>query len=88
LQRKPHYGFFSPVDPTFFLHHANLDRIWWNWQQLSPSHFNEIGGPTSIYPPTVNLTYGFPLQMGDLGPTVSVGTVLDIHSKSNCYTYL
>jgi tyrosinase len=23
----------SPNDPIFFLHHANIDRIWWNWQQ-------------------------------------------------------
>lgn len=22
----------SPTDPMFFLHHANLDRLWWNWQ--------------------------------------------------------
>jgi tyrosinase len=75
------------LDPTFYLHHANIDRIWWNWQQLSPSHFYEIGGPTSINPPVVNLTKGFRLQMGNLGPTVSVGAVLDIYEKPNCYSY-
>ncbi|HET6157168.1 MAG TPA: tyrosinase family protein [Dongiaceae bacterium] len=21
----------SPADPIFWLHHANLDRLWWNW---------------------------------------------------------
>jgi len=21
----------SPADPVFWLHHANLDRLWWNW---------------------------------------------------------
>lgn len=25
-------GDFSPNDPVFFLHHANVDRIWHNWQ--------------------------------------------------------
>lgn len=23
----------SPNDPIFWLHHANVDRLWWNWQQ-------------------------------------------------------
>jgi tyrosinase len=26
----------SPADPIFFLHHANLDRIWAEWQQQNP----------------------------------------------------
>jgi tyrosinase len=21
----------SPADPVFWLHHANLDRLWWAW---------------------------------------------------------
>ncbi|KAE8220046.1 hypothetical protein CF319_g6368 [Tilletia indica] len=23
---------YSPNEPIFFLHHANIDRLWWNWQ--------------------------------------------------------
>lgn len=23
-------------DPIFFLHHCNVDRLWWNWQQSNP----------------------------------------------------
>lgn len=23
----------SPNDPVFFLHHCNVDRLWWNWQR-------------------------------------------------------
>jgi hypothetical protein len=23
-------------DPIFYLHHANVDRLWWNWQRANP----------------------------------------------------
>ena len=26
----------SPNDPTFFLHHSNIDRIWVQWQDKHP----------------------------------------------------
>ena len=29
----PRAGF----DPIFFLHHCNVDRLWWNWQQTHPA---------------------------------------------------
>ncbi|ETS80056.1 hypothetical protein PFICI_07585 [Pestalotiopsis fici W106-1] len=35
----------SPGDPLFFLHHTNLDRLWWRWQQDNlPSRLYEMGG--------------------------------------------
>ncbi len=27
----------SPTDPLFFLHHANIDRIWAEWQKAHPA---------------------------------------------------
>lgn len=36
----------SPADPLFFLHHANIDRIWAEWQvknpRSNPTNKNEI----------------------------------------------
>ncbi len=29
-------AFASPVDPAFYLHHAQVDRVWTIWQGLKP----------------------------------------------------
>lgn len=34
----------SPNDPVFFLHHANLDRIWAAWQSHDPANMFAVGG--------------------------------------------
>lgn len=33
-------------DPIFFLLHADLDKIWWQWQQTHPNNYQPVsGGP-------------------------------------------
>lgn len=33
------------IDPIFFLHHTNLDRLWWNWQAMDlESRLTDISG--------------------------------------------
>jgi tyrosinase len=27
----------APSDPIFWMHHANIDRLWWQWQQTHPN---------------------------------------------------
>ncbi|CAG9983394.1 unnamed protein product [Clonostachys byssicola] len=35
----------SPGEPIFYLHHANLDRLWWEWQQANlTSRLTDMGG--------------------------------------------
>lgn len=34
----------SPADPLFFLHHTNLDRLWWEWQSQNSSRLTDMGG--------------------------------------------
>lgn len=33
----------SPIDPLFFLHHANVDRLWSLWQQAHPGQNPDLG---------------------------------------------
>ncbi|KAF9553969.1 tyrosinase [Agrocybe pediades] len=78
----------SPGDPIFYLHHTNLDRIWWIWQNLSPSHLYAISGPSSVTNPTApNVTLDFTLLMGTLEETMSIRDVMDIGNTHMCYTY-
>lgn len=35
----------SNGDPIFYLHHAYLDRLWWQWQLADqPGRYSDIGG--------------------------------------------
>lgn len=78
-----------PLDPLFYLHLANVDRIWWNWQQLVPgSRFFEVSGPASKVPPVHTVGVDYVLGMGSLGLSVPIRDTLDLWSKPNCYTYL
>lgn len=41
----------SPAEPLFFLHHTNLDRLWWEWQQVDPdTRLTDIGAVTNVPP--------------------------------------
>ncbi|KAK6342348.1 hypothetical protein TWF718_007750 [Orbilia javanica] len=41
--------YISPGDPAFWLHHANLDRVWWSWQKLNyPARLTDFGGPSCL----------------------------------------
>lgn len=72
------------------MHHTNIDRIWWRWQEASLERLYEVDGPspTSATPPYDRLTLGYPLKMGNVGQTVPVRDVLDIRKEPSCYTYV
>ena len=77
------------LDPLFYLHHANLDRIWWDWQQVNPStRLYDVSGRSTITPPFHNITLDFGLDLGDFAPIMPIHQVMDIHSGPMCYTYV
>ncbi|PPR08304.1 hypothetical protein CVT24_000763 [Panaeolus cyanescens] len=78
----------SPGDPLFFLHHANLDRIWRSWQMSTPSRLFEVTGRSTVDPPYTNITLDFILDVQTLGPAVAIRDIMDIQSSPGCYTYV
>ncbi|KAK8232167.1 hypothetical protein HDK90DRAFT_300325 [Phyllosticta capitalensis] len=89
--------FVSPGDPAFYLHHANIDRTWWIWQQQHPS--SRCSGPTAISgtrtflnePPSPNATYEDPMNLGWAGSQHGeVRLLKDVMSTTEggfCYVY-
>ncbi|PPQ86638.1 hypothetical protein CVT25_006822 [Psilocybe cyanescens] len=82
----------SPADPVFYLHHANLDRVWWSWQKKDLSRrLVDISGPIEIMDydnvKAGNVTLSFPLHLGVNAPNVTIEDVMDIRGGALCYEY-
>lgn len=75
-------------DPLFYLHHANLDRLWWQWQQLNPTErLTDISGPDSQGPAATNVTLQYEIDMGKLALKVKIADVMHIGRRALCYSY-
>jgi tyrosinase len=82
----------SPLDPLFFLHHAFVDRIWWQWQSKNTSRFTDIFGCTiPVWPCPGEFAYLTPetdlSNWSDLGNAQTFADTLDTRSQRLCYTY-
>ena len=70
------------LDPLFWLHHANIDRLWEVWLRLDPAHLNPTGDPAFL-----DTTFSFPDAVGG-SVTWSVGEVLDTEFLGYVYESL
>ncbi|KAH7184575.1 uncharacterized protein B0J16DRAFT_397919 [Fusarium flagelliforme] len=82
----------SPNDPIFFLHHAQIDRLWWLWQEVSPkTRYTEFSGIKTqdqfdgTTPPPASLDDI--LLMNGLAEDLKVKDLMTIKSSLLCYTY-
>ena len=82
--------FASPGDPYFFLHHAQIDRTWWIWQnQDLATRQNAIAGTNTLFnfPPSANTTLDDLLDLGVLAPKMKIADAMSTRSDQFCYTY-
>jgi len=89
--------FVSPGDPAFFLHHAQIDRVWWMWQNQKPEErTNAIAGTITLFndPPSRNGTLDDIIDMSvnnpESGPT-TIGKLMStvgLNGSPMCYIYV
>jgi len=44
----------APADPIFWMHHANIDRLWWQWQQAHPGQNPNLTGMMGATSPVMD----------------------------------
>ncbi|KAJ8062942.1 hypothetical protein OCU04_008189 [Sclerotinia nivalis] len=79
--------FTGPYDPVFFLHHTNLDRLWWSWQMMDPKHRVQAYDGKSNRDTLRRASLEDTLDMGGLRRNLPVGEVMEITSGVFCYRY-
>lgn len=83
--------FASPGDPYFFLHHAQIDRTWWIWQnQDLKTRQNALAGTNTLFnfPPSANTTLDDVLDLGVLAPEIKIADAMSTLGERFCYTYV
>lgn len=82
--------FASPQDPFFFLHHAEVDRIFTTWQGMHPSAALGLSGTETCnnipVSPDATLTSIEP-NWGYLFPSLMAGELMTTTGGPFCYTY-
>ena len=82
--------FTAPYDPLFFLHHTQLDRLWWLWQQRDgedgESRLNAYGGHKQRH--SIEMaSLEDDIEMRGLAENVQVRRVMDTEGELLCYRY-
>lgn len=87
--------FTSPGDPAFWVHHAQMDRMWALWQALGPrSRYVDLGSGRYAHrtwdnqPPSPLAELTDVIDMGYAAPSTAIGDVMSTTGGEMCYFYL
>jgi tyrosinase len=83
--------FISPGDPAFYLHHAQVDRVYWIWQNLDFDARQGVWGTTFLFDlvPSPNTTVNDIIDLSPLAPPVTIKSLMNTVGNSPlCYAYI
>ncbi|PYI34945.1 Di-copper centre-containing protein [Aspergillus indologenus CBS 114.80] len=85
--RGDFFSFTAPYDPVFYLHHTQLDRLWWLWQERNPRqrHF-EYTGPAAMGSEQPASVYD-QLPMSGFVEPLRVTDIMNTEGDFLCYRY-
>lgn len=99
LERGPHAAIHSaiggdmnpatsPNEPMFFLHHAQVDRLWWLWQQENPeTRLEDYSGNRVLNSGANDAELTDVMDFMGLAANVTVEDVMGTSSEILCYEY-
>ncbi|KAK2766084.1 hypothetical protein FQN54_007599 [Arachnomyces sp. PD_36] len=81
--------FISPGDPAFYLHHAQIDRTYWIWQNQEPAtRLKTVSGTRGLGGiDATNTTLDEIVQLGVNGKGWELQDLLDTKRGPFCYVY-
>jgi tyrosinase len=84
----------SPSDPYFYFHHAQIDRVWWTWQNQDIKNRQNAIADTITFlnlPPSRNGTLNDTLTLGSMFeaqfPNITQGDAMSTLAGPFCYVY-
>ncbi|EEP76188.1 predicted protein [Uncinocarpus reesii 1704] len=84
-------AYSSTGDPAFWLHHAQVDRVWTIWQNLDPkARTHQVFGTGTAFnvPPSDNITLDTMMEYGAVAPKQRVGDMGSTIDGPFCYMYI
>jgi tyrosinase len=83
--------FISPGDPAFYLHHAQVDRVYWIWQMLDFAKRQGVHGTHTLQnnPPSADVNVEDIIDISPLAPPVKIKDLMNtVGGNPLCYIYL
>jgi tyrosinase len=86
-------AFISSGDPAFYLHHAQIDRVYWIWQMMDFQNRQGVHGTNTMlnFPPSANTTVEDTVNVGHLAGPAKIKNLMSTTGAGGsplCYIYL